>query len=396
MKKELAKILALIVIIVVAMNTTIVMAASQGQINNNKEKIQEKQQQLDNIRAEKSDTIKEVEDISVKITDYETQITELNQKIDELTEKISESEENLKKAEEDYKKQEKLLNERLIASYEAGDTSYLDVLLSSKNIADLISNYFLVTEVASYDSELIEKIDKQKQEIEATKQQLETDKTELDTSKETKQAVTNQLKVVKSEKNEHVEELSQTESDTQEEIQELQAENKRMEAELNAAAQRYKDKLEAMRKNSGSSGGSSNPGGNYTGGGSGYLQKPVQTGYVSAGMYYPSGSYHGAIDYAVGLGTTVYAAAEGVVLSTVHRTDSYGNYIVIEHPNGLRTWYCHGNGTFYVSQGDPVSKGQPIMLSGNSGNSSGPHLHFEVRVPNYDYNTCRVNPSNYM
>ena len=117
-------------------------------------------------------------------------------------------------------------------------------------------------------------------------------------------------------------------------------------------------------------------------------------------MYYSSGRYHGAIDYGVPIGTTVYAAADGVVLSATHLTTSYGNYIVIQHANGLRTWYAHGNGVFYVSPGDTVSKGQPIMQSGNSGNSTGPHLHFEVRVPPYNYsysgNDSRRDPRNYM
>ena len=98
-------------------------------------------------------------------------------------------------------------------------------------------------------------------------------------------------------------------------------------------------------------------------------------------MYYSSGRYHGALDYGVPVGTTVYAAADGVVLTVASLSGSYGNYIVIQHTNGLRTWYAHGNGVFYVSPGQTVSKGQAIMQSGNSGNSSGPHLHFELRDP---------------
>ena len=121
-------------------------------------------------------------------------------------------------------------------------------------------------------------------------------------------------------------------------------------------------------------------------------------------MYYSSGKYHGALDYGVPSGTTVYAAADGVVLTKASLSGSYGNYIVIQHLNGLRTWYAHGNGVFYVSAGQTVSKGQAIMQSGNSGNSSGPHLHFEVRVSPYSYSysataygqDSRVNPLNYM
>lgn len=116
-------------------------------------------------------------------------------------------------------------------------------------------------------------------------------------------------------------------------------------------------------------------------------------------MYYSSGKYHGALDYGVSVGTTVYAAADGVVLNASYAAGSYGYYITIQHTNGLRTYYCHGNGTFYVSAGQTVSRGQAIMLSGNSGNSSGPHLHFEVRVSPYSWyssgNDSRRDPRNY-
>ena len=69
----------------------------------------------------------------------------------------------------------------------------------------------------------------------------------------------------------------------------------------------------------------------------------------------------------------------------------------MQHANGLQTWYAHGtSGSILVSPGQTVSRGQQIMSSGNSGHSFGPHLHFEVRVAPYNYNTCRVDPRNYM
>ena len=117
-------------------------------------------------------------------------------------------------------------------------------------------------------------------------------------------------------------------------------------------------------------------------------------------MYYSSGVYHGALDYGVPVGTTVYAAGDGVVLAAGWRTGGFGNCTIIQHANGLRTYYAHGNGTFYVSEGDVVKKGQAIMLSGNTGRSSGPHLHFEVRVSPYNWRygggDSRRDPRNYL
>ena len=307
----------------------------------------------------------------------------------------------MNKAQEDYTKQEELLEARLVATYEAGETSYLDVLLSSSSITDLISNYYLVTEVATNDSELLEKIQQQKKQIEEAKQALETSKNELNSSKASKQQVATQLQASKQEKDTYVAQLTEEEKETQAELEQLQADNDRITKELKAAEERYKKQLEELAKKNNSGNSSSSSGGDsYNGGGSGFLQAPVKSGSITATMYYSSGKYHGALDYGVPVGTTVYAAADGVVYSASYAAGSYGYYIVIQHTNGLRTYYAHGNGTFYVSPGQTVSKGQAIMQSGNSGNSSGAHLHFEVRVSPYTWyssgNDSRRDPRNYM
>ena len=135
-------------------------------------------------------------------------------------------------------------------------------------------------------------------------------------------------------------------------------------------------------------------------GGSGTLQKPIKGGVITATWYYPSGRFHGALDYGVSVGTKVYAAEEGIVLKTGWSYSGYGYHVWIQHANGIRTCYAHGNGTIYVSEGQKVERGQLIMLSGNTGNSTGPHLHFEVRVAPYTFrsggNDCRRDPRNYL
>ena len=102
--------------------------------------------------------------------------------------------------------------------------------------------------------------------------------------------------------------------------------------------------------------------------------------------------------------SSVYAADDGVVLTVKSLATSYGTYVVIQHTNGLQTIYGHGTaGSVCVSPGQIVSQGQVIMKSGSTGNSSGPHLHFEVRKSPYNYSysatkygdDSRVNPNNY-
>ena len=115
-------------------------------------------------------------------------------------------------------------------------------------------------------------------------------------------------------------------------------------------------------------------------------------------MYYSSGQYHGAVDFGSGgiNGQPVYAVADGVVVTAKALNYSYGNYIIIAHDNGLYTLYAHGQaGSIRVSEYQRVTQGQQIMNVGSTGNSTGPHLHFEVRTSPGLYNN-RVNPVNYL
>lgn len=392
MKRLGFKIIGILVISIVLLQGSVAIAVSseetklkneQNAINNEKK---EAEKDLEEIKAKKSETMKQVEELASQIVNYQSQIETLDTEISEMNTKIKESEEKLKQAEEDYTKQKALLEARLVATYEAGETSYLDFILSSSSITDLISNYYLITEIATNDAELLESIEKQKQEIEKAKQELEQSKQGLVTSKASKQSISTQLKNARDEKNIQAAKLSKEEKEIQEHIEELQTASRQIEKDIKAAQERYKAEIEALNKENS----------NTISGGKGILQRPVSTGTITATMYYSNGSYHGALDYGVSIGTPVYSAANGVVIKTANLTTSYGTYVVIQHANGLQTWYAHGtSGSICVSPGQTVSRGQQIMKSGNSGKSFGPHLHFEVRVAPYDYGSCRVDPRNY-
>ena len=202
------------------------------------------------------------------------------------------------------------------------------------------------------------------------------------------------------EKSQKVAELSQEEQDLQARIDELTEANKSIDAKIQAA---IKAAQEANKNKGNSSGSSSNGGGTSTGGGaissSGFIY-PVPSGYqrITTGMYYSSGQYHGAVDFGSGgiNGQPIYAVASGTVIISERLSGSYGNYIIIMHDNGLFTLYAHGqDGSRTVSAGDRVTQGQQIMRVGSTGNSTGPHLHFEVRTSPGGYSN-RVNPMNYL
>ena len=406
MKNIVQKIIVITIISILLLYTnTLIVSNAANEISNyqaeqkqNESKITETQEKMKEVEKIKDETLKEVEKLNVQISDYEGQIETLDEQIVSTNKKIEDAQTKLQKAQKDYENQEKLLKERLVASYEAGETSYLDFLLSSESLTDLISNYYLVEEIASYDAELLDKIEKEKKEIEQAKQTLENSKKELATQKASKQSVSLQLKTSKSEKDKYVSQLSEEEKQLQSRIDQLKKDNQSIDAKIKAkqaeieAALKRQQGQNRNNSNSGSNNSSSNSGTSSSG-----FIKPVNS-YVTTGMYYSSGAYHGAVDFgAAGVnGMPVYAAADGIVHTTAALTTSYGNYVIIAHYNGLYTLYAHGQaGSICVSEGQAVKQGQQIMRVGSTGNSTGPHLHFEVRRSPGTY-SCRVNPLTYL
>ena len=129
--------------------------------------------------------------------------------------------------------------------------------------------------------------------------------------------------------------------------------------------------------------------------GSGVLSNPCPSAYISSefgGRSSPGGigsTNHKGRDYAAASGSPIYAAASGTV-TTVGYNSARGNYLVINHGDGLATLYQHCS-AIYVAQGQSVSQGENIAAVGSTGASTGPHLHFEVHV-----NGVPVDPRNYL
>ena len=418
MKSIFQKLIGMALISILLASTNVALAATQADIDSNQKKIDEAEEKQKQVESDKTEAMKQVESINSKIDDYETQISDLDSKITDANTKIKEEEKKLAQAEQDYKEQEELIKKRMVAVYTSGDTSYLDVLLSSKNLTDFISSYYLVSEVTKMDAELLEKIQKQKEEIETAKKEIENNKATLTASKTEKENVNSQLKTAKTEKDKYVAQLSDQEKELEQEIQQLKQDNNKIKDAINQAQAKFDTEIKKLKEqqeaennqknnnNSNSnSGKNNNSGSSTTPTGSGYFMRPVSGGSISTNGYYSSGKFHGAIDYAVSSGTPVHAAATGVVMVTDNLPNSYGTYVVIQHANGMQSYYGHGTrGSICVSPGQIVKKGQQIMLSGSTGNSTGPHLHFELRTAPYSYKysataygqDSRVNPLNYM
>lgn len=372
MKNKILSILIICIFLITGM-LTVTNAANSSDLNDINKKIDETKTEISGIKKDMSDAMKQVSDLTFQIKGYEAEIDKLSEEIEKLSAELEQKEKDLTKAEEDCKKQDESLKARLVILYEAGETSYIDVLLSSDSLTDFISNFYLVEQLAEYDTELLDKLEKSRNEIEAAKKAVEEKKIEIEEAKKNKENTNNSLKQSKKIKEQKVKELTTEEKQKQAELEEFEEDKKEIEAEL--------------RRQSSNSAGNIYPGGT--------LAWPVPAShYVSCEFRGYSG--HNGMDIGANSGSTIVAINDGVVTTSKALKNSngsyrsYGEYIIINHGGGVVSLYAHGlAGSRKVEVGQTVTKGQAIMQVGSTGNSTGPHLHFEIVI-----NGSYVNPRN--
>ncbi len=375
-KKVISVVLIFILLYIMTVPS---IAASISELQDQKE---EAEAQKEEVTAEKNSVLDEISELNAQISEYESDIEELNTKIDNLEESISTKETEIKKLEEENKEREDLLVNRLIAMYEKGQTTYLDILLSADDITTFISGYYRVEEITQADQEVIDSILAKQEETEKAKGELEKEQKEVDEAKKEVESKNEKLQVAKKSKQAKVNSLSAEEKELQETIDEFEAAIKEAQKEIQEATD-----------NANSSGGG------YEGSFEGVLEWPLSYSYniiTSVFGYRDSptagaSSNHGAIDIAVSY-VPVYAPANGKVI-IARWLSGYGNYVMIDHGNGYYTGFGHLS-AYSVSEGQTVSTGQQIATSGNTGISTGPHLHYEVYIGG-TANSYRVDPLQY-
>lgn len=354
-------------------------------LNEQKEQVEEElakaEEQLTYVQEELSEAVVQLQEMDDKINEYQATLDQVNSQYEELQQKVAESEAQLQEAQEKYEKKLNLLKSRLVAIYKNGETRYLDVLMNSRSIIDFVSKYYAVQRIAEIDSQTIEELKQQKTELEKINNELEEDKAQMKIAKveAEKQTVvlTNTRTVYENQKN------SLSESEKQ----------------LNAQIETYKKQQEELENLI-----------QYTISGSTYELKysggvmiwpTLESSYITS----PYGSRlhpiqgviknHDGIDIGGSTGDPVYAVADGIIIYSAFNTGGYGNMVMIDHglnSEGVKivTLYAHGD-KLLKSVGETVKQGDVIMEMGSTGNSTGPHVHFEVRE-----NGSHVDPKNYL
>ena len=336
--------------------------------------IESSNEQIQFIESELTSTVAEIASINQQIIDKEMEIETLTAQEDDLLIYIAKAEYELEESNKRYEKQKDLLETRLVAMYETGDLSYLDLLFNSKSISEFLSNYFLIEEIAKADTELLETVEAERIYNKKLKETLETKKLILIASRETREKNAIALENMGIIKNSILRKLSEEEIALHEKIEEYQKQIAEIEKEI---------RLLAL----------ANIGEEYVGG---TMAWPVP-GYTritsSFGMRtHPiTGVYklHTGVDIGAPMGAQFVAANDGIVTYAGWNT-AYGMMVIVDHGGGITTLYAHGS-EILVNVGDTIYQGHPVLKVGSSGYSTGPHAHFEVRI-NGDY----VEPLDYI
>ena len=360
----------------------LISCTSIGFAETDKEKRAALQAQIRNERNERNAIYKKIRESNATLADLDKRMTEAQKKLDNLQAQMKNLNINIKATKSQIEEAQKvidendaLLDQRIRVMYKTSDITYLQLLLESQSIPDLISNVYNVQTIVNSDIELLEELEQKRQELKEYEERLLKEKDRMTQVQSSIKAEQTQLTQASAQQVKVKESLAMEEAISSNKLKQLRSEDSALEQKI----------LAAQRK----SGSANMP---YKGGSMLWplpIRGTLTSGYANrrspiSGRY----EFHMGQDIAAPRGTAVYAANAGTVITSQYQR-SYGNVVMIDHGGGISTVYAH-NSSLLVSAGQTVTRGQQIARVGSTGDSTGNHLHFEVRV-----NGKAVNPMQY-
>ncbi len=359
---------------------SLAVPVSATEVDDAKKKADTLQNQKNSAQNEKNSLVtqlekkvKEMEEVQQQISDKEAEIKE---KEDELvTAKVNEN------------TQYTSMKKRIKFMYENGNTQFVEILVNAESIGDFLNKAEYINTISTYDRDMLVEYQEVVKDVEDQEEALNEEYAQLDEMHDDIVSKQEELTALVDEKSKEIASLDSELATTNAKIKELE--------EAAAEAQRKQQEAAAAAKaaqNTSSSGSSSYVASNsVVVSGSGQFTNPCPSGTISSTFGYRDfdSSFHKGLDLAASEGTPTYAADAGTVI-IAGWSDSAGNWVVIDHGNGIVTKYMH-HSALAVSAGQTVVKGQQIGYVGNTGNSFGAHLHFQVEV-----NGTAVDPQGYL
>ncbi len=353
-------------------------ASNLSDLQQQQAELEKKQQQLNqtlqSVRNDKSKQQEYVNALNSQIQTVQSQIDLSNQKIAALQEQIEQKSGEIAATEKTIDEDFERLKKRLRAIYMAGESSSLDLILGAEDFNDFMNKAELIRSITEHDTALIQTLKENKANIEDEKSTIEENLAAMAEEKKSLDAKQTELASLVEESESVLAELQQEESEAAEAKRQADAEKKKIDAEIDQwwkdyyAQQQEQNKPDSPVYN----------GERFT--------WPVP-GYTWLSQGYHSG--HLAVDIAGSgiYGKPIVAANDGkvVYVNTSGWGYGYGIYLMIDHGGGYGTLYAHCS-SLAVSVGQTVEKGQTIAYVGSTGNSTGPHLHFETRKNGVKYN----------
>lgn len=418
--KTLAALLAGTMLASTLMVPHTLASSYQNQINDAKDKKQELEEKqaalekkLEELESKKDDILTYIQSLDAELNTLTDEISKLNDEIADLNEQLEETQKKLVKAQKKEEQQYETMKKRIQYMYENGETSILEVILSSENIADMLNQVEYVSEITEYDNSLLDR-------YEETKQKVEEMKAELESTLEAKNLLNEELTMNQQALEEMMEDkqielakyeanISETETMTSEYEQQiadqealvedlLEKERQRIEEEerkRKEEEERKRKEEEERRKQEALANQNSNNNTNTSVSTEGYLWPVPSSGRITCGFGYRNSptagasTYHKGLDIGASSGSNIVATKSGTVVTASYNVAA-GNYIMISHGNGVYSVYMHCS-KLLVSVGESVSRGDVIALVGSTGVSTGPHLHFGISV-----NGSYIDPSKYV